>query len=124
MAGWFLSTVYHQDVWRSCDDGVNWSQVTESAPFAYRRARIAPISLAGLMCAVGGSKADSSYMESIVCSYDGEVWFTLISDTGVYRDDLEITTSLNSIFMFGGTDNDFTGPPMGYPNYGNWLNLF
>lgn len=127
-------STHYQDVWRSCDDGVNWTQIKSPGPFAARRVKAAKVTkglyVAGvienkieMMCAFGGNTA-STYVGGLYCSYDGSVWFTYKSSVGIQRDDVRLVGGNGTLFVFGGTDSNFSGSPTGYPDFGSLLSPF
>jgi hypothetical protein len=122
---------YYQDVWKSCDDGVSWVRTVEAATFADRGARVAAVSkgfsipgylesVNELMCAFGGRNGAVDD-EGVYCSFDGGVWFTLRATSGIKRNDHALIFGSGGLFVFGGTDNLFSGPPTGYPTYGSQM---
>ena len=112
--------VYFNDVWKSSDNGVNWTRVTKEAPWAKRAGGIALVKN-GYMYMIGGEKGftcpidpnlppteqppclDPPYYNDVWRTKDGVNWELVTANAGwTPRPGHQVVTAQNRFVLFGG----------------------
>jgi hypothetical protein len=112
--------VYFNDVWKSTDNGVNWTLVTDAAPWAKRAGGIAVVK-DGYMYMIGGEEGftcpfdpsfpptqqppclDPPYFNDVWRTKDGENWELVTDDAGwEKRPGHQVVVAQDRLVLFGG----------------------
>ena len=98
---------YSNDVWRSSDNGVSWTQVATGNRFSTRRNHSGVVDNEGNLYVIGGEVADDSYYNDVWRSSDNGVSWTQVATGNKFstrRHHISLKDNEGNLYVIGGED--------------------
>ena len=117
--------IYFNDVWKSSDDGVTWTQMTSSAPWDERAGGVALVKDGALLMIGGEAGFVGPYFNDVWSSVNGVAWTSLTNDAGWSpRPGHKCGLATGEVICFGGFGLGANPMDMwSSPDGANWTDL-
>lgn len=102
-----ITSICHNDVWRSTDNGATWKLITSTAGWPGRASHSSVVMPDGTIVLMGGSTCDVGLMNDVWQSRDGGLTWNMVNASAGWPPRVEfsaVVTKDGSIVLMGGID--------------------